>query len=63
MTTQSETRPREYASQILRLNCREARIAALAAVPAHLRPWVRDYVVTFFERLKAQPEPGNATRC
>ncbi len=50
MTTQDETRPREYAAEILRLHSRADRITALEAVPSHLRSWVRDYVVTYFAR-------------
>lgn len=35
-------RPRQYADEILMLNSREERLAALENVPEELRSWVRE---------------------
>lgn len=47
-------RPRQYAAEIIALPTREARAAALAAVPAELREWVRELVVDYFARRQAR---------
>lgn len=45
-----ETRPRQYAGEILQLHIPEARREALALVPNHLRDWVEEYVRDAFAK-------------
>jgi len=47
-----EKRPRQYAAEIIALDSREARRAALARVPEWCREWVAGYVRDHFERQK-----------
>lgn len=42
--------PRHYAADMLALPTKEARRAALAAVPESLREWVAAHVTAYFEK-------------
>lgn len=43
-------KPRQYATEIVKLKRQFERREALAKVPDHIREWVKDLVVSHFER-------------
>ena len=49
----NETRPRQYAQAICALRTTEERIAALDAVPLHLRGWVQRLVELAYTQQRA----------
>lgn len=50
MSHDTETRPRQYASQILGMKTKEERQAALARVPTHLQALTRKHVEIAWEQ-------------
>ncbi len=50
MSHDTETRPRQYAAQILALKTKEERRAALARVPEHLQALTRKHVEIAFDQ-------------
>lgn len=51
-------RPRQYADEILMLNSREERLAALENVPEELRPWVRELTEDAYSKKKKRRKIG-----
>lgn len=55
MLHETETRPRQYARQILAIKGSDNRVAALANVPEHLQAMTKLHVeIAFKQRMKRQ---------